>query len=550
MDSSPTRGRGDDDGWGVVPMRLRDLGFLCVLAGFALAMGRGVIRSASPSAEPSATAPERPEVSARVDEAFRESWKSKGIEPAPPAADLAVMRRLNLALVGMVPSLEEIRRFEAMAPDRRVDAWIDLLLKDRRTADHLAERFARAFVGVEDGPFIVFRRRRFVAWLSDALIENRPYPEIVREMIADRGIWTDRPAVNFVSVTRDEMTERPDPERLAARVSRAFLGARIDCAQCHDHPFQAWTQADFRGLAAFFGGVRSNLRGVSDGEDDYHPLDRKTKEPQVVAPAVPSNPELLPADGPPRDRLARWVVDPRNPYFGRAVANRAWAVLFGRPIVDPIDDIPSLAETPKALDLLAADFVAHGGDLRRLLRAIAATEAFRLESVDLPAEAAAPEDETWAAFPMTRLRPEQVAGGLAQSASLATLGPRSPWLSRLITYTQGNDFIRRYGDVGEEEFTPRGGTLPQRLLLMNGDLVEERTKGEMWNASSRLAKLAPDDEKLVELAYLGVLTRRPTPEEATHFTPRFRDVTGDARIDLASDLFWTLLNSAEFSWNH
>lgn len=531
-------------------MRLRDLGFLCVVIGAALAMGRSVIRSASPTRGPAGTVSARPEVSARVDEALRESWKAKGIVPAPTAPDLAVMRRLNLALAGVVPSLEEIRRFEAMPAEGRVGAWADELLRDRRTADYLAERFARAFVGVEDGPFIVFRRRRFVSWLSDALMENRPYPEIVRDLIAGRGIWTDRPAVNFVSVTRDEMTERPDPERLAARVSRAFLGARIDCAQCHDHPFQPWTQADFRGLAGFFGGVRSNLRGVSDGEDDYHPLDRKTKEPQTIAPAVPSHPELLPAEGPPRERLAAWVVDPRNPHFGRAVANRAWALLFGRPLVDPVDDVPSVAETPKALDLLAADFVEHGGDLRRLLRAIAATEAFRLDSTDLPDEAASPEDETWAAFPMTRLRPEQVAGSLSQSASLATFGPRSFWFARLVTYTEGNDFVRRYGDVGEDEFAPRGGTLPQRLLLMNGELVEKRTKGEMGNASSRLARLAPDDETLVELAYLCVLTRRPTPEEAAHFTPRFRDVGGDARIDLASDLLWTLLNSAEFSWNH
>ncbi|WP_337173371.1 DUF1549 domain-containing protein [Paludisphaera sp.] len=528
-------------------MRLRDLGFICVVAGAAMATGRGAIRTAPPSR---VEALARPGVSARVDEAFREAWKSRAIEPAPLASELAVMRRLNLALTGAPPSLEEIRRFEAIGPGRRVDAWAEELLRDRRSADYLAERFARAFVGVEDGPFIVFRRRRLVAWLSDALLENRPYPEIVRDLVAGRGIWTDHPAVNFVSVTRDEATERPDPERLAARVSRAFLGARIDCAQCHDHPFQPWTQADFRGLAAFFGGVRSNLRGVSDGESDYRPPDRRTKEPSEVEPEVPSRPDLLPAEGPPRDRLAAWIVDPRNPYFGRAVANRAWAILFGRPLVDPVDDIPSVDEPPEALDLLAADFIEHGGDLRRLLRAIAATEAFRLESIDLPEEAESPEEETWAAFPMTRLRPEQVAGGLAQSASLATIGPRSPWLVRLATYTEGNDFVRRYGDAGEDEFAARGGTLPQRLLLMNGDLIEKRIKTEWGNASNRLAKLAPDDERLVESAYLCVLTRRPTPEEAAHFTPRFRGVRGGARAELTADLLWTLLNSAEASWNH
>ncbi|MDG3002569.1 DUF1549 domain-containing protein [Paludisphaera mucosa] len=532
-------------------MRLRDAGFLCVLIACVLAMGRGVIRSASPTrGVEAAPVVARPEVAARVDAAFREEWRKREVEPAAKAPDLALMRRLTLGLTGTVPSLEEIRRFEAAEPSTRVDAWLEELLRDRRSADYLAERFARAFVGVEDGPFVVFRRRRFTTWLSDALMANRPYSAIVRDLIADRGIWTDRPAVNFVSVTRDEKTERPDPERLAARVTRAFLGVRIDCAQCHDHPFQPWKQGDFRGLAAFFGGIRSNLRGVSDGEIDYHPLDRKTKEPTDVAAAVPSNPELLPAEGPPRDRLAAWVVDPRNPYFAKAAVNRVWAILVGRPLVDPIDDIPSVAEAPAALDLLAADFVAHGYDLRRLIRAIVATEAYRLDSIDLPEESAAPNDETWAAFPMSRLRPEQVSGAVGQSASLATLGPRTPWVARFIAYNEGNDFVRRYGDAGEDEFAPRGGTIPQRLLLMNGELVQKRTGGEMWNASNRIARLAPDDEKAVELAYLCVLTRRPTPEENAHFTPRLKGTSGEARIDLISDLFWTLLNSAEFSWNH
>ncbi len=139
-------------------------------------------------------------------------------------------------------------------------------------------------VGTEDGPFVKFRRRRFTIWLSDAILENRLYDTVVRDLVADQGLWTDHPATNFVSVTISEETEIPDPERLAARVSRAFLGVRLDCAQCHDHPCQPWKQADFRGLAAFFGSVHSNLRGVRDGESMYHPLDRKTKQAVTVEP--------------------------------------------------------------------------------------------------------------------------------------------------------------------------------------------------------------------------------------------------------------------------
>jgi hypothetical protein len=151
---------------------------------------------------------------------------------------------------------------------------------------------------------------------------------------------------------------------------------------------------------------------------------------------------------------------------------------------------------------------------------------------------------------MTRLRPEQVAGGVGQAAAVATIGPESSWVVRLIAYAQRNDFVRRYGDAGEDEFAPRGGTIPQRLLMLNGELVQKKIKGDIFNASKQLAQLAPDDEKAVELAYLAVLTRRPSPEEAAHFAPRFNHVKGDRRAQLMTDLYWTLLNATESSWNH
>jgi hypothetical protein len=406
------------------------------------------------------------------------------------------------------------------------------------------------FVGTEDGPFLKFRRRRFVAWLSDAILANRRYDAVVRDLIADEGLWTDHPATNFLTVTVDEKTERPTPDRLSARVSRAFLGVRLDCAQCHDHPFQPWKQEQFRGLAAFFGGTHCNLRGIRDSDNDYRPLDRKGKELPTVEPSVPFLPAVLPANGTagPRVRLAGWVTDPRNPNLARVTVNRVWALLFGRPLAEPVDDLPAAGELHPALTLLADDFATHGYDLHRLIRTIAATQAFRLDSageeIDDEHEAA------WAVFPLTRLRPEQVAGALFQSASLSTLGPQSHWFARLVLYTGRNDFVRRYGDTGEDEFDARAGTIPQRLLLMNGQIVREQLKDGLLSASSNIAGLAPDDRKAVEAAYLVVLTRRPTAEESAHFVDRLAGSTGDDRKQRLSDLCWTLINTTEFSWNH
>src|SRR5262249_39591740 len=149
---------------------------------------------------------------------------------------------------------EELRQFEGLPPDERLDWYLEHILADRRFADYFAERFARAFVGTEGGPFVFYRRRRFVNWLADEMAANRPYDQIVRELIATEGLWTSKPASNFVSVTaQQDNHNQPDPVRLAGRVTRAFLGLRLDCAQCHDHPFADWKQSDFEGLSAFFG---------------------------------------------------------------------------------------------------------------------------------------------------------------------------------------------------------------------------------------------------------------------------------------------------------
>jgi hypothetical protein len=485
---------------------------------------------------------------AGVNGAINRTIAEMELKPAPAAPELPVLRRLSLALTGTIPSLQEIRQLEAQPAEERVQRWLTGIFQDRRYADYLAERLARAYVGTEDGPFIVFRRRRFVLWLSDQLARNRPYDELVRELIAADGVWTDRPAVNFITVTKEDGKD-PNAERLAGRVTRAFLGIRVDCAQCHNHPFQKWKQHDFQGLAAFFGQVHQGTVGIYDGPGEYTVENRKTGAKETVEPDVPFLKELVPSAGTRRERLARWVTDRQNPYFARATVNRVWALLFGRPLVDPVDDLGSVGEVPPALHLLADDFTAHGYDLQHLVRVIAATEAFGRDSA-ADHEITEAHERTWAAFPLTRLRPEQVAGSLLQAASIETISGHSNVLVRLGFYQGEADFVKRYGDTGEDEFDGRGGTIPQRLLLMNGKVVKNKTKPDLPNASWRLARLAPDDRTAVEAAYLAVLTRRPTQEEMAHFQQRLAGTTGAERAERLEDLYWTLVNATEFSWNH
>jgi hypothetical protein len=485
-----------------------------------------------------------------VNRSVRQTIAEAGLQPAPEAPELTVIRRLSLALTGTIPSLQEVRQFEAQPPEERLQWWLTGTFQDRRYADYLAERLARAYVGTEGGPFIVYRRRRFVSWLSDQVMRNRPYDEVVRDLIASDGLWTDRPATNFVTVTIEPDNKKgPNPERLAGKVARAFLGVRLDCAQCHNHPFQKWTQHNFQGLAAFFGQVHQGFTGIYDDQGNYTVENRKTGKRETVEPDVPFLKDLLPADGPRRQRLARWVTDRRNPYFGRAMVNRTWALLFGRPMIEPVDDLGTSEAVPPALQVLADDFVAGGYDLQRLIRIIAATEAFQRDSA-AAFEITEAHEKVGAAFPLTRLRPEQVADSIIQAASLETVNGSSHILVKFIRFIQENDFIKRYGDMGDDEFDGKGGTIPQRLVLMNGQLVKERTRDALGNASSQIGGLAPDDGKAVEAAYLAILTRQPTPTEAAHFEERLAGTRGHERNDRMEDLYWTLLNSTEFSWNH
>jgi len=552
-----------------------------------------------------------------LNDLFAQHWKELGIQPAPRADDLTVMRRLSLALTGTIPSLEEIRMVQRVAASNKdFDAadfdviawWTAGLLSDPRSSDYVAERFARAFVGTGDGPFLIYRRRRFVSWLADELRENRPYDQIVQKLIASDGLWTSEPSTNFITVSVNAGMEGrgPDETKLAARVYRAFLGIRIDCAQCHNHPFAHWKQEDFHDLAAFFGRTEQSFTGIREGNGKYvwvkhqpsamdgsavetmlRTTDRDENEEEsppdaspdeeleqkkllasdpnarVGTPRVPFYPELLSEKGNARQRLAGWVTHPRNKAFARATVNRVWALMFGKPIIEPVDDIPFEAPTDPAdsqyfsmrvLDLLADDFATRGFDLRRLIQLIAQSEPLVRDRTEDPAWSDAELEralDAWAVFRTTRLRPEQVSGALLQACSVQTIDHESHIVFRLQRSAEQSGFVQRYGDEGEDELLFHSGTIPQRLLMLNGELVKDRTQpNPVLNAATHVAMLAPDDKTAIESVYLSVLTRLPTPEEAEVFRSRLANKKGNARQIALEDMYWSLLNSTEFSWNH
>ncbi len=513
---------------------------------------------------------------------FQRQWKLSGVKIAERADDLSILRRLSLSLFGTVPSLEDIRRFEADQQPHRIDRWVTGMLQDPRYSDYFAERLARSLVGVEGGPFIIFRRDRLTAWLAEQLREDASWSEMTKQLIAAEGLWTDSPSSNFITVARQD-DETINVNKLAGRSVRTFLGQRIDCAQCHDHPFDPqWKQHHFEGLAAFFCQTAVTVGGVTDrriGEDDkavvYKVLDPGAEEDEarIVPEAVPFHSEWLPSDGGLRHRLADWITHQENRRFERAIANRVWGYMFGKPLHDPVDDLPHPSDGEQdALDLMGQEFRRRGDRLSVLIRIIALSEPFQLSSESVASQESEylAQVDAWSVFPLVRLRPEQVIGSLFQAGHVRTIDQNSNLVARLQKFGNVNDFMNEYGDMGDDELLQQVGTIPQALLRMNGRFSSELSKAELLTAAGQIIAFSPDDESIVENSYLACLARRPSDEERTCFldllqaaskantaTEKLDAAAADSRTSpkptreqIVQDLFWILFNSPEFSWNH
>lgn len=444
---------------------------------------------------------------AAVDSHLATSWEGAELEPAPEVDGLTLMRRLWLDLLGTTPSLQEIRAFQRVPTGQQRGWLIERVFADERFDGILAERLARIAVGGQDQKMgdLIYRRRRLVSWLTGQVRRNRPWDALVRELVVSEGLSTDTPAVNF-TVSQDA-----NPVKLAARTTRAFLGLRIDCAQCHDHPFARWKQSDFEGLAAYYARVRQNIGGVrevKEGELEFQlpsreasmgmapamtsmdmlPKDsdhadaaavesgstlevkapfgqpvlllpdkegkKKKRDPNLktrtVAPQVPFNPELVPNVKSRRKALAAWLTSPKNPFFAKALVNRFWSWLLGAGLVEPVDELDTTEPSdPRLLELLAERFVASGFDLKGLVRAIVTTKAYRLDSA--PREGVS-EDYDYRdaaeAFALRNLKPLR---GDQLGASILQAGSLQPYDQRRAPLLRFANFTQR------NEFAQRHG---------------------------------------------------------------------------------------------
>ena len=509
-------------------------------------------------------------LSATIDRLIAERWAEVGVVPARPADDAEFLRRVSLDLNGRIPTGGEARAF---LDDPRADKrgrLVDRLLDGPAYITHLTDVELRLLIPeVETDPAVQQLAPALEAWLREQITANAGGDRIARAILtapATQGRPGPLPSGMAAS------TPGPSPlpyflakdvrsENLAASSARLFLGLRLECAQCHDHPFATWTRDQFWGYAAFFAGLE---RGeVDDGtvgsireQADRRELSIPGTDRVVQAALLDGGPPRFRPSESPRVALADWMTSPENPYFARAAANRIWARLFGVGLVDPVDDMgdDNPPSHPKLLEALARSFAEHGFDRKFLTRAIVLSRPYQLTSDGSgTGSGPSPGEEDAALFARMRVRgltAEQLYDSLVQAIGLPheELGPGR--FSAGVDSPRG-EFLEKFARL-DEGAAESETTILQALALMNGRLVTGATALDRGATLVAVAE-APflDPVGRVEALFLATLSRRPRPEESARLVAYLSrgGATGDRREAL-SDVFWALLNSPEFLLNH
>ena len=514
----------------------------------------------------------------RIDRLIAAGHPGYDKQAAPLADDAEFLRRVTLDLAGTIPTAVEARAFLADTdPDRRAKT-IDRLL----AGPGYPRRMAQAF------DVILMERRKDTrvprpAWegyLRETFSANRPYDEFVRELLsADGTDAKSRPAAKFF-LDRDL-----EPNLVTRDLARVFLGRNLTCAQCHDHPTVAdYKQADYYGIQAFinrtflFPNAQAPTAVVAekaDGEVNFTSVFDKSKKTSATGPRMPGLKSLeepkaekgkeyqvAPAkDVRPvpaysrRARLAAAVTAPDNPAFARTAVNRLWALMLGRGIIDPVDQdhAGNPPSHPELLDLLAREFVAHGYDVKWLLREIALSKTYQRSS-EVPASMSEVPATKYLVAPLKPLSAEQLAYALGEATgqtgidraaldAKATEAAVDAKLAPLLTAFRGV-----YGGSAGEPDDGTTQTLSQTLFLKNGPVVRGLTQPKTGNLADRMTKL-PHDHAADEL-FLSVLTRRPTADERSGVAAALTRTPAAARPAFCGELVWALVTSAEFRFNH
>ncbi len=487
-----------------------------------------------------------------VDELAAQKWRKLGLLPSPVCDDATFIRRVTIDLCGRLPTVEEARAFLADMRSTKREELVDRLLASPDYPAYFAMKWGTILrnsnlAGSERVSYA------FHNWIKDRIAENQPYDQFVRGVIAASGEWQDAPAINWFWQSRDDQLHQ-----VTADTAQVFLGLRLQCAKCHHHPYERFSQDDYYGLAGFF----TRLGRKSFGEpppyfaapnvtiSQPHPVTGEQIEPKYIdGPVAKFTPEQD-----PRHALVDWMAARENPFFAKALVNRLWGHFFGRGLVHEVDDLRETnpPSNPELMNRLAREFLDANFDVRRMIRLMLVSRTYQLSSDPLPENQG--DLQNFARYYARRFPAEVVLDAIDQATGHKTQFNNMSTQGRAIDLPHenfGNSFFdtfdrpRRVTACECERGT--GATLSQVLLLANSDELENKlAAGEA--RIDRLFKAGTSTPAMIEELYLATLSRYPTPPEIFQAEAHLARHP-DARRGV-EDLLWSLLNSRAFLFNH
>lgn len=496
------------------------------------------------------------ELSRLIDQQINARLTAEKLAASPAADDAELVRRLYLDLHGLVPTAEQTAAFLDDSHSQKRARLVESLVENPAYGRHLADLWDGLLL-----PVNATNRKVPVkplnAWLAQAFNENRPWNETVYAVITAVGPQNENAAVTPFMANAKSLA----PHEATDLVTRLFLGVQLACAQCHDHPFDRWKQTDYWGIAAFFDklhftskfeGLETTARAQGKGNKAIDGTNygiteivnpKKHMLPERAKPSLPrlltgEQPDIDPQSPPLRPVFAAWLTAAENPWFARAIVNRTWGMLFGRGLVNPVDDMrdKNPPTHPELLDALTREFVGHGFDLKYLVRGICQSEAYQRTS--RPTAGNEADSQLYSRMPAKVLSPEQMFDSLAVVLGAEALSEGKP-----VDDTRDR-FVQFFETDDEPDPIAYRRGIPQLLKLMNHT-------GYQRAVTEAAARVAADQTppQAIEQVYLLALSRRPAADEMDRmldFVKRHQGTVPQA----SADILWVLLNSSEFALNH
>ncbi|HEX5103161.1 MAG TPA: DUF1549 and DUF1553 domain-containing protein, partial [Pirellulaceae bacterium] len=489
------------------------------------------------------------------------------VPPSPRCDDATFLRRAYLDTIGTLPTAEEARAFLADTSADKRDRLIDGLLARPEFVDYWTYKWSDVLLlsGERLRPIAL---QTFYAWIHESVAANKPWDQFVREIVTATGNTHEYGPANFYALHQD-------PEEMAETTAQAFMGLSINCAKCHNHPLEKWTNDQYYGFANLFSRVRAKGWGGDYRGGDGLRIVYSDTQGELIQPSrgLPQPP--TPLDGEPlafddasdrRLAMADWLTSPENPYFTRAVANRVWANFFGIGLVEAVDDmrLTNPASNEELLSAASQFLVENRYDLKQLMRAILQSETYQRASEPLSENKA--DERFYSRYCVKRLKAEVLLDAISQATGVptdfvaATPDSRKPGepikdIKRAIQLRDGyvdSYFLAAFGKPDRlitcECERSNEPSMTQVLHLYNGDTVNKKLASA--GSAAERAAAETDNAKIVENLYLAALSRLPTEEEQQPLILELANTKPEERRQAIEDLYWSVLTSREFLFNH